>query len=258
MNPFLDITTSTKNKEINKPRLIGIGSMAGNGKTIALYTMILGYIQSGINVILFSEEYGTYSQSVFLEFIRDNRNEKNGIVFMCGVANGENSIEFFHKRLKNGLEFLNGSTVVIIDGPMFEGSINSFYYENEFTRLVLFEKTNKKININYKENLENDKNLKTHKNITSLRNLAINNNTHVIITNQHKNKIGRYNSDSDIISSSDSPLLFSCDMYISISKQKENFRSVFNVRRIKDRYSSNSHNIKCIFNQNNFTFETIK
>lgn len=256
MNPFLDITISEKNKEINRPSLIGIGSSAGGGKTIALNTMILGYIQSGINVILFSEQHHSYSQSVFRQYLCDNRNENYGILLIHSVVNGEQSIETFHRKLKNGLEFLIGTTVVIIDGPMFEDSLNSFQYKNELTRLVLFEKIDKKIHINYRENLETNKLIKSKKIVTSLRDLAINNNTHVIMTNQHR----RFpNFETDIMNKiGNSPLLYASDIYMSISKEEEDFRSVFNIRRVKDRFSSDSYNIKCIFNQNNFTFETIK
>jgi len=259
MNPFLDITISEKNKEINRPSLIGIGSSAGGGKTIALNTMILGYIQSGINVILFSEQYNSYSQSVFRQYLCDNKNDNYGILFIHNVVNGENSIESFHKKLKNGLEFLIGTTVVIIDGPMFEDSLNSFQYKNELTRLVLFEKIDKKIHINYKKKLETNKFIKAKTIVSSLRNLAINNNTHVIITNQHKKNLTTQNVDIDIRDNvTNSPLLYNSDIYMSISKEEEDFRSVFNIRRVKDRFSSDSYNIKCIFNQNNFTFETIK
>lgn len=259
MNPFLDIITPKKGKEINKPGLIGIGSSAGGGKSIALNTMILGYIQSGINVILFSEQHHSYSQSVFRQFICDNRNDNYGILFMHGVVNGENSIESFHKKLKSGLEFLIGTTVVIIDGPMFEDSLNSFQYENELTRLVLFEKFNHKIHINYKENLESNKFVKTQRNIASMRDLAINNNTHVIVTNQHRNKLVSPNVEPNIRDQvTNTTLLYACDRYLSISKEDEGYRSVFNIRRLKDRYSSDFYSVKCIFNQNSFTFETIK
>ena len=245
MNPFLDITTPKKDKEINKPSLIGIGSSAGGGKTIALNTIILGYIQSGINVILFSEQHQSYSQSVFRQFLYDNRNDKYGMFFIHGVVNGENSIESFHKKLKQGLEFLIGSTVIVIDGPMFVDSLNSFHYESEFTRLVLFEKTDIKIQIDYRKKLESNKIDKTKRIIHSLRDFAMNNNTHVILTNQHRKvQIFGSNIHNEVCNT---PLLYACDVYMSITKQEEKHRSVFNIRRVKDRFSSDSYNIKCIF-----------
>jgi hypothetical protein len=53
MNPFVDIVKVNKSKTLIDSKLIIVGSQCGGGKTTAIHTMILNYIKSGVNVILF-------------------------------------------------------------------------------------------------------------------------------------------------------------------------------------------------------------
>jgi hypothetical protein len=255
MNPFTDIVTVNENRTLVDSRLITVGSASGQGKTIAIHTMILNYILSGVNVILFSEARERCSNVLF-NYLNSLKVEVKllGNITMFPLIS-EDTIQEFNKKIANQLKFANGSSVIIIDGPMFDLRRNSFSYKkfkNENTRFVIFEKFDKKSRLDTLQREEENPYTRKRVIAESLRNLAIELNTHIIISSQHRRQIG-----IDEPSIADTALLYASDIYIASQKHPEK-EGVFVIKRIKDRFSSNNTLANCSFDTNNLTFATIK
>jgi hypothetical protein len=142
MNPFSDIVKVDKNRNLQDSRLITVGSTCGGGKTTAIHTMILNYIKSGVNVILFSETYEHSTEAHFHHIQMNFKKETMGILVTFPLFL-EDTIESFNIAISNRLEFLKGTSVIVIDCPMFNLQNNSFSYKkfkNENTRFVIVEK----------------------------------------------------------------------------------------------------------------------
>jgi hypothetical protein len=253
MNPFVDIIKVDKNRNLQDSRLITVGSKCGQGKTIAIHTMILNYILSGINVVLFSEVQGRSTRMLFHYLNSLNLDKKTIGRFVTFPMIFEDTIEGFNKIVARNLEFMIGTTVLVIDGPMFEMQPNSFSYKrfkNENTRFVIVEKYNKKSRLDIIEKEEENPYTKKRAIAETLRNLAIHFNTHVIVSAQHRN----VSHELDI---SDTSMIYASDVYITTKKHPEK-EGVFVITRPKDRFSSNRAVMNCSYDENNLTFATIK
>jgi hypothetical protein len=250
MNPFVDIVKVDENRKLIGSKLITVSSTCGHGKTSIIYDMILNYIKSGINVVLFSEQREEAREILFrfLDVANWNRDTIGRLIIFPLFF--EDSIQKFNKTMNQYLEFSESNTAIIIDGPMFDLQKNSFSYKkfrNENTRFVILEKYNKKSRLEIVKREEENPFLKRKIIAESLRNLAIEFNTHVIITSQKYRRMEE--------NSSDTSLLYASDICINSEKNVDN---TFTITRPKDRFSESMRTFKCIFNRNSLTFETIK
>ena len=126
MNPFSDIVKIDDRRNLTDSRLITISSPAGGGKSLAINTMILNYLKSGINVLLFSEKETRPLNGLFT--LKELNKKNLGSLVMFNMF-FENTIKDFNRKITHYLEFLTGSCVIIIDGPMFENVPNYFLYK---------------------------------------------------------------------------------------------------------------------------------
>jgi hypothetical protein len=253
MNPFVDIVKVDENRNLEDSRLIIVGSKCGEGKTIAIHTMILNYILSGINVILFSETQERSTRMLFNHLDSLNLDKKTIGQFVTLPLIFEDTIEGFNRAVAHNLEFMIGATVLIIDGPMFEMQSDSFSYKkfkNENTRFVIVEKYNRKSRLDTTRKEEENPYTKKKIIAETLRSLATHFNTHIIISTQHRNT-------SHDLESSDASMIYASDVYVTTKKHPEK-EGVFIIMRYKDRFSPNLGVVNCAYDKNNLTFATIK
>lgn len=252
MNPFSDIVRVNESKNIIYPQLITVGSSAGQGKSLVIFTMAINYIKAGVNVILFSEMPQRY-KSFDINSLKVNKNQL-GRLFICNLFY-EDTIQAFNQKIAHHLEFLIGSCVIIIDGPMFDLN-NSFSYtkfKDENTRVVIFEKYNLKAKLAYLAKTEVNKYAKQQQISETLRSLAINFNTHVIFSNQHYNSPIN-NANNQIQIPTNNSMVYASDIYFSVRKSEK----IFSITRLKDRTGHAGLETKCILEKNNLTLATIK
>ena len=253
MNPFLDIVKVDNERNLTNSCLITVGSAAGQGKSLVINTMILNYLKSGINVLLFSEKE---TRSLNGLFTLKELNKKNlGSLIMFNMF-FENIIKDFNRKIAHYLEFMIGSTVIIIDGPMFEMIPNSFSYKkfkDENTRFVIFEKYNSIVEqLIFEEHQENSY-IKKQKIAETLRSLAMHFKTHVITTtNMYTVPIGDKTKLTQIGGQS---LMHVSDVYITLERNSET--GVFLVSKIKNRFGSVNKITECVLKTNNLTLATI-
>lgn len=247
MNPFEDIVKVDKDNNLKDSKLITVDSSVGGGKTVAIHTMILNYIKSGINVILFSETQGRSTRVLFAHFKLNFNKETMGKLITFPLF-FEDTIQLFNRTVEHHLEFLAGNTVIVIDGPMFENQQSFSYkkFKNENTRFVLIEKYNKRTQLDILKREEENPFMKKKVIAESLRSLAINFNTHIILSAQFNR----------MTSISDKLLMYASDIYIT-TQRSENKENTFVIRRVKDRMG-NIGVIECGIDNNNLTFATIK
>lgn len=251
MNPFLDLTEGYRQNNLQNARLITVGAKVGEGKTSAINTMILNFIEAGVNVIAFNEIGEYISKKLFLNIkLKRKTNKKLGNLVICD-SYFENNLQSINNRISNYLEFMNGNCVIVIDYPIFSSQKNYFLNTNfkcENTRFVIFEKYNLKIKLDFlkktKENIYSNKRQTSE----ALRNLAIQFNTHVIIASQH------YKHPTEI--GMNTSLMYASDIYITVKKNRE--QNTFLVTREKDRTGHIGEMAECILKENNLILATIK
>ncbi len=251
MNPLIDIKIN-KQGFLSEPKLIGISAMAGHGKTLIIRTLILDYIKSGINVILFSE---TNEEHTF-ENIKNIKPKKQFLgtlaVFNMSFAD---DIKNFNSIILQQLKFMTGNFIIIIDRPMFLYNDNSFIYthiKNENTRFVIFEKHKLEKLLEYKISKTINRFYQQRNIAQSLRQLSQLFNTHVIVTSQQYNKSIEIDGSTE---QSNSPLMYGSDIFFSIKRTND---KTFIITRVKDRCLNNTGIIKCNLNPKTLTLETIE
>jgi hypothetical protein len=265
MNPFSDISKIDESQNLPNYRLITIGSKCGDGKTLAIHTIVMNYINSGINVLLFSETQARSTEFLFRNIdVKRNENKKLGNLITFNLI-FETALESFHKKIIYYAQFMVGGFVIIIDGPMLDFTKESFSYIKfgENTRFVIFEKFNLKKELSYVKKEEENPYIRNKKNAESLRELAVRFNTHVIITNQHSNSIHINGDEQDLINNRlILPTMLTSDAYFTINKLRETTlvnnkeSSMFLVSCEKNRYSKNSTKT-CVLDSETLTLATI-
>lgn len=240
-----------KNHNLTEPRLTMISAMAGHGKTLLVRTMIMNYLKSGINVILFCETNEECTFDNIQKLKLENQQLGQLIVFNMTFAD---DIRDFNSLISKELEFMINSCVIIIDRPMFMYNQNSFIYtkiKNENTRFVIFEKHNFAKKLAYQINKTLNRNVQQKHIASALRQLCILFNTHVIVTNQQYNR--PINLDG-IIDVTNHALMHISDAFFSV---RRNNNDNFTITCVKDRHSDMNREIKCKLNKNTLTLETI-
>ena len=139
---------------------------------------------------------------------------------------------------------------------MFDLNNDSFSYtkfKDENTRVVIFEKYNLKAKLAYLAKTEVNKFVKQRQISETLRSLAINFNTHVIISNQHYNS-PMSDTNNQILIPTNSSIVYVSDIYFSVRKSE----NIFSITRLKDRNGHTGLETKCILEKNNLILATIK
>ena len=256
MNPFSHIGVfDPKNKLFDGGRLITVGATAGQGKSLCINTLILNYIDKGVDVLLFTENtrnsYAGMQQTIEDMTFEKSRKFDAGILYMCPVV-FENPVEYFINQLNAFIPFHNhylGSFAIVIDGDMFTAENRSFDFLTigPNTRVVLTEKINKNIKPNvyrFEISKDYDKPSKVRVKNLAFLNLAQKYNAHIIFSTQLINN--------------DSPLTrvygntpFIVDMYIRAKRDMNKFNN-FAIDFIKNRFGNEKTYI-CEMDQTNLT-----
>lgn len=230
LNPF-HYFEEFKLDKFDGGKLIAVGASAGNGKSVALNSMILNYVSQGINVIIFSEN-PSICYPVF-EMIRGSKDIKIGQLVICPLTHVK---DIFQKDLCYILNHyfmkIKGRLAVIIDGDI-NSSLN-FDLISENTRRVIFEKY-KPIKIKVTEN----KYESGRREAEELRNLAITANLSIVITKQ---LLINYSGIESSVNTFPFQTLYASDLVITISKKE-----CFIINKIKSRYGSEKKFFKCSF-----------
>lgn len=251
MSLFPKIIELDENNKIKDSKLITISSSTGGGKTSLVHTMIYDYIKSGVNVIFFSETYNQ-SRSILFNLLDCLRLPKktigNLVITHCLY---KEIIENFNNVISYHLKYLIGSTVIIVDGHMFDCQKSSFSYFFENTRFVIFEKINsEQKNLEFFIEKDENQSVNQHKIANSLRQISLCFNTHVIITLQEHNKFS-----GSIAKNVNTPFIFNSDICMSICKEFKN--NIFSIKMLKNRSALDTGIKNCILN-NNLLLEPIK
>lgn len=243
-------------KAIARPKLITVGSAAGDGKSIAINTMIIEYLKEGISVLLFSE---THNRAVDILFpicaeLKNNNKYSNkdiGTIIVFPMLFSE-SIEYFNDKVKDYIDFLNSNKyVIVIDGDMFSATNIAFSYKNlknTNTRYVIFEKFNPKpLDYSLVETFDI---ITRRKQISeALRTLAQAFNTHVVITANHARNAGKKDSlDREIV---EVPVLMVSDIYMHVQKENQ----VFTIKCLKDRMGNMPEQTEYILDKEKLIFK---
>src|SRR3972149_2300164 len=246
MNPFSDIVRVDESKNIIYPQLIGVGSTSGHGKSLVMTTIAFNFIKSVVNVLLFSESSRRFRNT---DLVSHELEKTLGKLIILDFFY-EDTIQSFNQKIAHHLEFLTGSCVIIIDGPMFDLNNNSFSYtkfKDENTRVVIFEKYNLKARLSYIRKTEENKYVRQREIAETLRSLALNFNTHVIISNQHRASV------DDTTMPINSSIVYASDIYFSIKKRE----NIFSITRLKDRNGLDGMVAECVLEDNHLTLTTI-
>jgi len=228
--------------------IVTIASKCGEGKTLLCNSMLYHFLESGINVIMFSEGV-----------IRKIRPTKKGFKAIAILSENfgtyDNTVDRFNKVLNHNIPFLKGQTVVILDSPLFiTHNTESMVYDKikcENTRYVLFEKINSNKILSYTKKLGNYESAK--RNIEALQELSRKFNMSIITTTQ-LNRISVDTNNS--IQNINTHLAMHSNLVITSEKNRDTIESGYNLKIIKSRYSSVNQHIECIYDINSHSFVT--
>jgi len=233
MNPFSLLpefrnirTTSYENK------LITISSKPAHGKTKSINSLIIKYLKSKVNVLLFTENP---KQSLELKKFE---NRDTGLLLICSLGFGKNE-NFVETIIENSIK-AKGTFCVIIDGEISTNRNREIEFINENTRLLLFEKFNKNKNLHFKVHYNNEY-IKSKKKSEFLKKISYKYDLNVITTVQQNRNLttGEYQI-------SNNELMYFSDLVLGVSKNE----NIFRIKVLKSRLSNNNMQINCILDEN--------
>lgn len=245
MNPTSIILR--ENNFLDNEGIITIASKCAGGKTLLCKSMLYHFLESEINVILFSEgiikNFNTQAKKM--------PKNKAIVIFVERFGTYENTIDRFDKVINNNVPFLNGKTVIILDSPLFlTHNSESMVYDKfkcENTRRVLFEKINSNKTIPHKKLGLYEA---TKKNTEFLQQLSRNFNMPIVITTQ----LNRVNSDTNSIENVSTNIAYNSNLIITSERNID--ENSFNLKIIKSRYSNENQHIECVYDKNSDSFVT--
>jgi len=228
--------------------IVTIASKCGEGKTLLCNSMLYHFLESGINVIMFSEGV-----------IRKIRPTKKGFKAIAILSENfgtyDNTVDRFNKVLNHNIPFLKGQTVVILDSPLFiTHNTESMVYDKikcENTRYVLFEKINSNKILSYTKTGGGNSYEAARRNIESLQELSRKFNISIITTTQLNRGFSVHP-----IESINTQLAMNSNLIITSEKNRDTIESGYNLKIIKSRYSHANQHIECIYDINSHSFVT--
>ena len=196
--------------------IVTIASKSGEGKTLLCNSMLYHFLESGINVIMFSEGV-----------IRKIRPTKKGFKAIAILSENfgtyDNTVDRFNKVLNHNIPFLKGQTVVILDSPLFlTHNSESMVYDKikcENTRRVLFEKINSNKIISYTKSYNSYESAR--RNIESLQELSRKFNMSIITTTQLNRTSSRHS-----VENVNTHLAMHSNLIITSEKRSSSFEAI--------------------------------
>lgn len=225
--------------------IITIASQVAQGKTFLCNSIFYHFLESGINVIYFSEDkYNISCQHL------NQKSLATGLVIREFLT-GDNFMDKFTKLIKHKIPFIKGRFVIIIDCHMFlKSNLENLEYNqllSEYTRAVLFEKTCNKKQKTFITKDDDNKIIK--RNVQFLQNLSYQCNIPIIITTQTKRGISHFSLDIN------TDLMLNSTCIITSEREQQNFT----LKVLKSRYGNPSIKnvpITCFIDTNTNSFVT--